>query len=76
MKTISKRQLLRNPALASRLKPGQAVQLEDGKEPLLLSRPKQVRLTAGQIHAGLDRLCEGAPVQDTQAALRDLHQGH
>ena len=74
MKTISKRQLVRNPALASRLKPGQSVRLEDGKEPLVLSRPKQVRLTAEQIHAELDRLCKGAPVQDAQAALRDLRQ--
>src|SRR6202034_1858122 len=56
MKTISKRQLVRNPALASRLKPGQSVRLEDGKEPLILSRPKHVRLTAEQIHAELDRL--------------------
>jgi len=74
MKTISKRQLVRNPALASCLKPGQSVQLEDGKEPLVLSRPKHVRLTAEQIHAELDRLCEGAPVQDAQAALQDLRQ--
>jgi hypothetical protein len=74
MRTISKRQLVRHPALASRLKPGQSVQLEDGKEPLVLSRPKRVRLTAEQIHAELDRLCEGAPVQDAQAALQDLRQ--
>lgn len=50
------------------------MQLEDGKEPLVLSRPKRVRLTAEQIHAELDRLCEGAPAQDAQAALRDLRQ--
>jgi hypothetical protein len=74
VKTISKRELVRNPSLASHLKPGQSVQLEDGKEPLVLSRRKRVRLTAEQIHAELDRLCEGAPVQDTQSALRDLRQ--
>ena len=50
------------------------MQLEDGKAPLVLSRPKRVRLTAEQIHAELNRLCEGAPAQDTQAALRDLRQ--
>ena len=74
MKAISKRELVRNPSLASHLKPGQSLQLEDGKEPLVLSRPKRVRLTAEQIHAELDRLCEGGPVQDAQAALRDLRQ--
>jgi hypothetical protein len=72
VKTISKRELVRNPSLASHLKPGQSLQREDGREPLVLSRPKRVRLTAEKIHAELDRLCEGAPAQDTQAALRDL----
>ncbi len=74
MKTLSKRQLVRNPSLASHLKPGQSLQLEDGKEPLVVSRRKRQRLTAEQIHAELDRLCEGAPGQDAQAALRDLRQ--
>jgi len=74
VKKISKRELVRNPALASHLKPGQAMELEDGKEPLVVSRRKRVRLTAEQIHAELDRLCEGAPAQDTQAALRDLRE--
>jgi hypothetical protein len=73
-KTISKRELVRNPSLASHLKPGQSLQLEDGKEPLVLSRRKRARLTAEQIHAKLDRLCEGAPEQDAQAALRHLRR--
>ena len=50
------------------------MQLEDGKEPLILSRRKRMRLTAEQIHAELDRLCDDAPVDDAQAALRDLRQ--
>lgn len=74
MKQISKRELVRNPALASHLKPGQSMKLEDGKEPLVISRPKRARLTANQIHAELDKICEGAPAQDTQAALRDLRE--
>jgi hypothetical protein len=74
MKKISKRELVRNPSLASHLKPGQSLELEDGKEPLVLSRHKRARLTAEQIHAELDRLCKDAPAQDTQAALRDLRQ--
>ena len=74
MKTISKRELVRNPSLASHLKPGQSFQVEDGKEPLVLSRRKRARLTAEQIHAEFDRLCEDAPAHDAQAALRDLRQ--
>ena len=74
VKTVSKRELVRNPSLASHLKPGQSMQLEDGKEPLILSRRKRMRLTAEQIHAELDRLCDDAPVHDAQAALRDLRQ--
>ena len=72
MKRLSKRELVCNPSLASHLKP--SLQLEDGREPLALSRRKRVRLTAGQIHAELDRLCKDAPAQDAQAALRDLRQ--
>lgn len=71
---ISKRELVRKPAVVSHLKPGQSLQLEDGKEPLVISRLKRVRLTAEQIHAELDRLCEGAPVQDTQSTLQELRQ--
>ena len=41
---------------------------------LLQHRRKRVRLPTEQIYAELDRLCEGAPAQDTQAALRDLRQ--
>lgn len=74
LKTMSKREMARNLSLASHLKQGQSLQLEDGKEPLVLSRRKRVRLTAEQIHAELERLCEGAPAHDTQDALRDLRR--
>jgi hypothetical protein len=74
MRKISKRELVRNPSLASHLKPGQFIELEDGKEPLVISRPKRSRLTAEQIHAELDRLCEGAPSHDAQAVLRGLRE--
>ena len=37
-------------------------------------RRKRGRLTAEEIHAELDRLCKGAPAQDTQSALRDLRR--
>jgi len=72
MKRISKRELVRNPALASHLRPGESIQLEDGKEPLVISRRKKRSLTAEDIHAELDRLCQGAPEIDTLAVLNDL----
>ncbi len=74
MKTISKRQLNRNPSVLSHLKPGESVELEDGKEPLVVLRRKRRRLTADQIHAELDRLCKDAPPMDTLAVLNDLRK--
>jgi hypothetical protein len=35
----------------------------------------RVRPTADQIHARLDALCQGAPAQDAQSALRGLRAG-
>jgi hypothetical protein len=74
MKTISKRELVRNPSVASHSKQGQLLPLDGSKEPMVLSRNKRGRLTAKQIHAELDRLCEGAPAHNTQDALRDLRR--
>jgi hypothetical protein len=74
MKTITKRELVRNPALASHLRPGESVQLEDGKEPLVILRRKKRTLTAEDIHAELDRICKGAPEMDTLAVLNDLRE--
>ena len=72
MKRITKRELVRNPALASHLRPGESIQLEDGKEPLVILRRKKRTLTAEEIHAELDRICKGAPAMDTLAVLNDL----
>jgi hypothetical protein len=74
MKKITKRELVRNPALASHLKPGESIQLEDGKEPLIILRSKRHRLTAEEIHAELDRICEAAPTVDCLATLNDLRE--
>ena len=74
MKTVTKRELVRNPALASHLRPGESIQLEDGKEPLIVLRRKRRSLTAKDIHAELDRICTGAPELDTLAVLKDLRE--
>jgi hypothetical protein len=74
MKTITKRELVRNPALASHLRPGESIRLEVGKEPLVILRRKKRTLTAEDIHTELDRICKGAPEIDTLAVLNDLRE--
>ena len=74
VKKVTKRELVRNPALASHLRPGESIQLEDGKEPLVILRRKKRTLTTEQIHAELDRICKEAPPLDTVAALNDLRE--
>ena len=74
MKRITKRELVRNPALASHLRPGESIRLEDGKEPLIVLRQKKRTLTAKDIHAELDRICSGAPEIDTLTVLKDLRE--
>jgi len=74
MKTVSKRQLVRNPALVSHLKPGESLQIEDGDTPLVVSRPKRHQWTADEIEAEIQRICEKAPPLDCQEVLNDLRQ--
>jgi hypothetical protein len=74
MKTLTKRDLVRNPSLASHLKPGESIQVEDGREPLVVMRRKKRTLTADQIHAEIDRICKDAPPMDCQAVLNDLRE--
>ena len=72
MKVIKKRELVRKPSLVSHLKPGQSLAVEDGKVPLLISRPKVKKLTADEIEAELQRLGKDQPEMDCQEVLDDL----
>ena len=72
MKSIKKRDLVRKPSLVSHLKPGQSLVVEDGKTPLIISRPKVKQLTAEEIEAELQRLGKDQPEMDCQAVLDDL----
>ncbi|HEY5482042.1 MAG TPA: hypothetical protein VIL39_11210 [Verrucomicrobiae bacterium] len=74
MTMLKKRELVRNPGLASHLRPGESIELEDRKEPLVVLRRKKRTLTADEIHAELDRIWEGVPELDAQAALNDLRE--
>ena len=74
MKSIKKRDLVRKPSLVSHLKPGQSLVVEDGKTPLVISRPKVKQLTAEEIEAEIQRICKDAPEMDCQAVLDDLRK--
>ena len=72
MKSIKKRDLVRKPSLFSHLKPGQSLVVEDGKTPLVISRPKVKQPTAEEIETEIQRICKDAPEMDCQAVLDDL----
>ncbi len=46
--------------------------VEDGKTPLVISRPKVKKLSADEIEAELQRLGKDQPEMDCQAVLDDL----
>lgn len=64
--------MVRKPSLVSYLKPGQSLMVEDGKTPLVISRPKVKKLSADEIEAELQRLGKDQPEMDCQAVLDDL----
>jgi hypothetical protein len=72
MKTISKRQLVRNPASVAHLKPGETVRIAGREGDLVLSRPKKNRLSGEQMMAELDRVASDSPPADCQKILDDL----
>ncbi len=72
MKKKAKRELVRKPSLVSHLKPGQSLAVEDGKLPLVISRPRVKKLTANEIEAELQRLGKDQPEMDCQEVLDDL----
>ena len=74
MKKLTKRELVRNPSVVSHLKPGESLEIADGKEPLVIMRRKKQKLTAKEMHAELDRICKDAPRMDCLAVLADLRE--
>jgi len=73
MKTVTKRELVRNPSLVSHIKPGESIEIAKraGKEPLVVTRRKKRKLSADEIHAELDRIWKNCPPMDCQAVLAD-----
>ncbi len=72
VKTITKRELLRNASALGHLKPGESVEVRGRDGNLIVSRPRGQRLSAQQMEAELDRLADKCPPLDVQAVLNDL----
>jgi hypothetical protein len=71
MKTITRRQLSREPARLNKIKPGDSVLVPDAKGGLVVTRRKKNKMTAEQIFAEIERLSAGCPPIDTLAFLRE-----
>ena len=71
MKTITRRQLSREPSKLDAIKPGETVAVPDSKGGLLVTRPKKSRLMPEQMMAQLDALPGPWPAVDSRAFLED-----
>ncbi len=71
VKSITKRELSRNPAKLSSLKPGETIAIADLRGGLTLTRSKRVSLTADQIEAEIQRICAGSPPLDSRTLQED-----
>ncbi len=71
MKTVTRRQLSREPSVLSNIKPGESVEVPDGQGGLIVTRKKKHRLTAEEMMAQLDALTSQCPAMDTKAFLDD-----
>ena len=74
MKALTKRDLVKRPALVSQLQPGESFQIEDGASPITVARKKLSPLTPAQIERDLQMLWKGLGPVDCQAVLRDLRE--
>lgn len=64
MKTLTKRELTRQPARATALKPGESLRLEDRDGGLILMREKKSVVSPGEVKHRLEALCAGGPATD------------
>jgi hypothetical protein len=74
MKTLTKRELVKRPALVSQLQPGEAIQIEDGAMPIIVARKKLPQLNPEQIEKDIQKLWKGLGPVDCQAVLSDLRE--
>ena len=71
MKTITRRQLSREPAALKRIQPGESVQVPDEQGGLVITRRKSKRVTAAEMFTELGKLAPHCPPMDTLALMED-----
>lgn len=71
VQTITKRDLNRNPALLTKLRPGESLTVQDREGGLTVRREKRVTLTPAMIEADLARICAGGPATDALAMMEE-----
>jgi hypothetical protein len=71
VKTITKRELSRNPAKVSELKPGESMIISDRQGGLTLRREKKVTISPADMEAELNRICQGCPPVDSLAMMEE-----
>jgi len=71
MKTLTRRQLSREPAQLKNIKPGESVFVPDAAGGLVVTRRKKNKLTAEQMFAEVERICTGCPPIDTLTVLQE-----
>ena len=71
MKSITKRQLTRQPSKLTKIRAGESLRIDDREGGLVVTRPKRQRMTVAEIEAEIDRIGAGAPKIDTLAFLQE-----
>jgi hypothetical protein len=71
MKTMTRRELSRQPSKLDGIKPGQSVRVPDSKGGLVVSRPKKNKMSAGEMFSELDKVAGECPAMDTKSFLEE-----
>lgn len=71
MKTLTRRELSREPAKLDSIKPGESVLVPDSKGGLIVTRRKRKTLTAEQMFVELEKIAKDCPPIDTLKFLQE-----
>jgi hypothetical protein len=71
MNAITKRELTRNPARLTALKPGERMTIDDRQGGLTVQREKKNILTVEQVEGDLAKICAGCPPVDSLKMMEE-----
>jgi hypothetical protein len=71
VKTMTRRQLSREPSQLDKIKPGESVAVPDSKGGLIVGRPKKSKLSVDELFADVERIGAGCPPMDTLKILQE-----